>query len=793
VKVYDDLQDYFSYSTAYHNVIAANADIDILTPLLTLTSPQKVDTLKLSDKFAQISPTSAADKDIYTIFTGTAAPGRESLDSPNNRPECSQRGSVTKTFNMKLSLKGLSKAPGAIPMCLDLSGVPKGSTDTGEMGMVKADGSDFEWCPGSNDANVLILGYNNGGASPGRQGWVPCEQLKFCHATPLSVTVSNPTSDSVEYTYKYSFTNNNNKLNPSSLWGCVMRAAVALVDSSGNLTYLPSASAVNTSSTALGVGRPQFTTIEPMIYFKPPPCKYCTCDPCKKKKSMWSKILKAVAVIALVAFVGPSALAMAGMWASVTPLTWIGATFVPLLSAIAGSTALSWAAIGVAALGGIVGVLPLAATVCLVQAVGSGGGACSPPNTYSQSADYYRCDDASQCDCGHHCNTVNPPDPFNRASDPNAPPTSSQNYCEFQTRTMTDGTTTWPIKIGKRNLSGGLDVNAKAAIGEHAIYSLIDMTLGKACFSENICAWDAGQNKAVWKVYTDSYYNEAREYCEDLKLAHELKFDGLGGVSKGNLQCLKIETEWNLLNCSYFNCQAYNGAGVYARSQLAPFTASGNYVGPIAGKAGGAVSSAYWSGYFPVQLTPANCAPKQTICGAGSSCESLSPFSYPSTNGLALAPNGVSYYASQDCAGAFSSIAHSCGGFGCNPTYQTDINGNQVLDINGNAILASCTLFGNSSHGSCDSSCAPVPNTCYDFGYSAWQSWNQCQPPPATEIDDYFGNGTSQMMCFEPWSPNPSTTTLCEEANPGAGTSYSSPGSATSGVDAICNNGNCPP
>jgi hypothetical protein len=48
------------------------------------------------------------------------------------------------------------------------------------------------------------------------------------------------------------------------------------------------------------------------------------------------------------------------------------------------------------------------------------------------------------------------------------------------------------------------------------------------------------------------------------------------------------------------------------------------------------------------------------------------------------------------------------------------------------------------------------------------------------------------MMCFEPWSPNPSTTTLCEEANPGAGTSYSSPGSATSGVDAICNNGSCP-
>jgi type II secretory pathway pseudopilin PulG len=719
------LQKEYSLPPAYHNTLSFQSDFDILDPpaqAYTVTGqPQKqrVNPKLLSNKndiLSLLGQPGPADA-ISTMFSNVSV---KAADGANNRPICTQDSSIdTKTLDLPLTVtlkfRNLSKEPGAIPMCLDSSGVPAG--------LRTLDGSDYQWCPSdiNKGAEVRIVGKNNNGASPAQQGWVPCENLNLCHLKPDAVQITPSAAlglpdDTITYSYQYNFKNDSNTKG-SSLWGCMMSVQTAVLDPVGNLSYVPAGGKVPNSKTGnIGSAKPAMSTVPPFIYFKPPPCYTCKCKNCKGSKSLLGLILALIILVVAISFAQPELFSVfSDAYASV------------MLGAADLATAATLA----------VGGIAIAATAtCFLQAAGAtNAGLCTDgsPITYTAGG-YNSCRDSNNgCSCGYTCQKLVPPDPYFGQSDwsmgSKAP---SQTYCVYNNGATNapagivlpgTGGYAWQVKMGLRDASGSISKIAQADIGQMSSYSMMDNASGFYCASQRICTADSSSlTNASWQVYVDVDYNKGvptpMEGCVPIKVGTQINVGG-NNISKGAAKCIKPDLEFSsseaLKDFSSFNCQAFNGVGAYNISALASATSFAGYTG-IAGQAGALTTTPYYStsaipGFFFPAVLPAtgNCSGAVT-CDSSSGCISLAP--YPTTTIEGTFTGGpISTIVSNDCNPKPSSSAYSCS-------------------------------FG--PHG--------FASTCYDFTYNSWTGWNKCVPPP--NLSDYMFDAKT-MMSFENWTSVP--------------------------------------
>ncbi len=788
------VQKEYSLSPAYHNTMNYQSDIAILTPAATSVQAQKLDTKLLTDKWdllLSLGSGSPAYNKVYSIFSNVSA---NPADGFNDRPICSQDSSVSQKFKIRLKFLNLSKEPGAIPMCLDTSGIPGG-----DYGLTNSDGSDYVWCQGdvSGGAQVTIVSPKNHGASPGQQGWVPCEKLNLCHQAPDKVEVIG-NSDTLEYDYTYSFANDNNG-SGSRLWGCQMNLETAILDPVGNLTFItPSAATINTGDVQLGANRVSMSSVSPYIFFKPPPCYVCQCKNCKGGGSpggFLGILLALIAIVVVVVFAPELLPNFSDIWGA------IAETFSNLGGAYSAASATAIATGVIAGTG-----IALTAT-CIIQSTGvTNGGVCSTggsKNNFSGPG-YNTCRDSDyNCSCGHTCQKVVPPDPYGGTYDSNATPPKNA-FCEYTTRAGTNSAGySWIVQIGLHDtVGGGVDKKQTATIGQTAIYHMIDTVSGYYCISQNICSWDGATQSGVWKIATgssnpnDPMSNQALEGCAKLKVGHLLKMGPASGQVTPDPApfCFKPDIDGTLKDCSTnnFNCQAYNGSGVYSQDHLT--TSFSPYIN-VAGHVSSpplTASSATYGNYFPVQYYLPNCGSWVAVCGSGSSCYSHgSPISPPSSDGRTTAPNGSSYIYSHDCGSR--STAFTCP-LSCSPVVTT------VSTVSvGPPPVTAATYSGcdfQSGHGSCSlsgGSCIATPDTnCYNYEYKPWLSWNSCTPPPITTLSEYMIS-TSEMLCYDSWSPNTGLNSLCPENSSAAsgGVTSTIPTFSTGAVDMVCPTGSC--
>lgn len=752
-------QDFF-LPTDFHNVVSYKSDFDFLTPASSNPSiPQTAITNELSNKFFDTAPLVAvsaagaavtttytsmvADPTFLSIFAGTNfgsdASGQPNVRYGNKRPECSQNGTKTKTFEMRLRFKNLNKEPGAVPLCMDTSTRPD---------VLTADGSDYLYCPGAANAQTRI----KNDFLPNQTGFVPCEKMRFCGQTPEQVRVTSLNGD-IEYRYRYTIRNDNND-SGNRLWGCDVSYTTAIVDPAGNLSYVPSSQAMDTPDLKLGIKRPFLGSIVPKIHFKPPPCYTCKCKSCKSGKSPFFKFL------AFAAFIGALFVGLPMMWEAYSLSTF----------SFAGTI------VGDLVASGVAGFALTVVASCMFQATGMTGGACSPSaDPVDQKGDYRSCKSADKtpsCGCGYTCDNVGSPKSAFWDTDLPAgiQDKSALGYCSYETEThttvnpVTHESTTWIVQKGGRTESGAIDTSAVLNYSSPSValipgatyvpiegtsnYSMLDTAHGKYCFIQYRCAWNGSHG--AWVVNSGAVDGSVQNYdiCWDIKTGYNVDFHPDGTVSPGGASCLKVETdpdEMHLQPCSFFNIACHNPGNEFNLGSLSlnfgPYT---NIAGRATGNPAANVSTPIGT-VMPVQKTAAHCSLSGWAnCGA-TSCPTLP------TSGLYSPGNGSTYKRNDSC----------------NPTPSY---GTYPAPL---SCSASCTP-NNPAYGTCTWDSSTVPATCVSapanfekINFYKFDYWLECELPPGMPY--HMKNSTSGMLCFNPFSSSDVGLPLCSETTPGIG------------------------
>ncbi|MES3038660.1 MAG: hypothetical protein V4736_12205 [Bdellovibrionota bacterium] len=789
----------FRFPTAFHNVSSYITDFKVTDPTGTknLNGPNTstagyVDTHNLSNKWDDIIPLGPAVTKIETIFTNKSV---VVSDGATDRPKCSQDGTInvgggTPPLTFRLRFRNLGKSPGQIPMCLDASTTPPG--------LRNVDGSDYIWCPGGVNAEVRIVGYNNGGARALSQGWVPCESLKFCHETPVAVSVTSPAPGELDYEYQYNFTNGTNAAG-SKLWGCLAQVETAMLDAMGNLTYIPGAAVNPISGVAVaGVARQWGGGVTPFVYFKPPPCFTCKCKPCKGGGSGGLFGILFLGFLVLVAVLAP--------YLAPGLLSSLGAGFASASTALMGTLG-GGALMSIGGIGTLLsGVLLGGAMLCAVNNATSNGGSCgaaAPLN--SGGSDYRHClDSPGTCSCGHTCNRINPPDPYRGVVDsPTGFTVIPQPFCKYETRnivsTVGAATVNWTVQIGLKSgttgvagvcindydasLGSPMDASKQADIGALASWSMVDESNGFFCAASYSCQIDATGN-GQWITEIDPQYGTI-EGCVQTKLAHVLSEASPGGpVSSGPSVCQYPEIDTApLWGTADFDCKAYNGAGVWDRANLSPtFTAGAGTVTGMFGRSGGTANAPTfgtpYGAFFPVRYSVPNCAGSDIFVGGA-----------PGASG----PTPVGSIYSIDCPGVAVPCPLSCGPGGGSPTCNPNTDGAGVpMGSCPGAVLdpvppppppPAIPPPPPPPSWSCP---AGTPAMC--FQYPPFQSWNSCTPPtPGTmeyvippsggmfAFDVWDGSGVGKPMCPHSSLASSSMGTAADVTRTGMGDTINTP------------------
>ncbi len=750
-------QEYFLPSD-FHNVVSYRSDFDFLTPPSTsVTSPQALVTQKLSSKFDSYSDV-VADPTFLSIFFGTNF-GTDSTGQPNvrfgkNRPECSQDGTKSKTFEFRLSFKNINKEPGAIPMCLDTSVRPPDLLDNS--------GKDFYmWCNGGAGAQTLITN----DFLPGQTGFVPCEKMRFCGQTPEAVTFTNTTdvSGNSTYTYAYKYTiRNDGNAGRNRLWGCDVSFSTAIVDPAGNLSYVPRSdggSIIDTSA-ILGINRPFISSIVPKIYFKPPPCYTCKCKPSKSGKSWFIAVLAVIAV-GVAMFFG-------------VPIVYTGLT-----------STLASSGVTLAVAQGVAGVIITAVSTCMFQFSGMTGGKCNPDNSMKDTqGDYRACksqDKVPKCSNGFTCNNVTAPPAMNFDTDLPAGLTdqSALGYCSYEVKKrVTDGVT-WQVEMGARKDPNGpidfnglinfadptpkLDPNAAyTPINGTSNYTMLDKQNGLYCFSQWKCVWNGSHGE--WQLDSGTVDGAAGvpyEACWKIKGGTELKFLPTGKVTPGVTTCLKVDTDpgtTQLQKCGDFDIACYDGTEIYDIDAL---NLDFGGITKIAGKRTNAPATVFPStSYLPVEKANANCKLATADCGP-------TPCATPPVKGPYSPGDGSTYPRNNTCPTATTDLTPPC-------PLSCSMSGASC--VANNPAYGSCTY--KPAVGATPAYCAPSAATCYKKSFYQFDSWNGCQPPAA--IKYHMVNATTGMMCYEDYTSGMASLPLC----------FESTGTLTSGhLDMTCPGG----
>lgn len=420
----------------------------------------------------------------------------------------------SKEFTIRLLFKNLDKEPGVVPLCLNTSS---------HGNFLPPSGDQFQWCPGGAYAETYIYSDHK----PGQGGWVPCEYLRLCGEPPIRTKITTNDKGDLAYYSTYNLYNDNNFNRKSRLWGCDLSFAVALMDPSGNLSYMP-------KQTTGQVEKPGILSVVPEIYIKPPPCYACGCSPCKKKK--WYKRL--------------------------------------------------WRFVVSVVSGGIIG-----GGTCLYQMLdSSSGGYCSRGNNSNQG-DSRKCDENHGCPCGGSCSRINPPPAVDintgMPRKPDLPPgfqdLNALGVCSYQQKTERINSIDFKFVNGARNSNApnGFDTSATinynvfpptlnnpegtyASVGEDSIFTMIDFQNKKFCYDISECYYEknwqqsAGAPKtgrAEWKVKKDRDENNAevdQRRCGTLKLARKMTKAGQTISINPLPTCLKVDYDNNLKKCSDF-------------------------------------------------------------------------------------------------------------------------------------------------------------------------------------------------------------------------------------------------
>jgi hypothetical protein len=762
-------QDYF-LPTDFHNVVSYQSDFDFLTPPSSSTTvPQTTLASELSNKFYDTAPllsvakapaaaitttynSMVADPTFLAIFAGTNF-GTDALGQPNSRfgnkrPECSQDGLKSKTFELRLRFKNLNKEPGAIPLCMDTSTRP---------GVTTADKSDYIYCPTALGARTRI----KNDFLPSQTGFVPCEKMRFCGQTPEVVRVTTANGN-IEYRYQYTIRNDNND-SGNYLWGCDIAYTTAIVDPSGNLSYIPADLTMSDNSVKkLGYKRPFLGSVTPKIHFKPPPCYSCKCKPGKGGKNFFKVLLVFTAFVGAIflaaPFLGTAVFDIAGLSGSLAPGFFSGGL--------------------VGALGaGVTGIALTAVATCMFQATGMTGGACSPSDGKDQGGDYQSCRSADKtpdaCAHGYTCNNLGSPQSTLWTSDlpPGIKDKTALGYCSYETEThtsvnpITHESTTWIVQKGGRiGDTGPFDTSAVLNFSDPNVslnpgsayvpidgistYSMIDLDAGKYCYIQHKCVWNGSHG--TWVINSGAIDGASANYdaCWNIKTGYALDFHTDGKVTKGGASCLKVETdpdEMRLQPCSFFDIACHDGSNHFSLGaltlNLGGYT---NIAGHATGHAASAVSTPMGM-MTPVQKTAAQCSKPTVECGT-------SPCPAPPVSGLYSPGDGHTYERNDSCP--------------ADPTPATTSYTKLICD-------SSCHA-NDSSFGTCTWDTSSDPPICnqspvyfYQRTFYKFDNWLECQLPPGPAY--HMRTPTSGMLCFEGFSGTNSTLPLCSEGSSGIG------------------------
>jgi prepilin-type N-terminal cleavage/methylation domain-containing protein len=498
----------YSYAMDFHNVLDFSSDMTVVRK--HPSGSQLVDNTPMLSNKHEIS--SSLDTALHPIFTNLSGdPGQHGRE----RPLCSQDNQNISNFFLRLRIYDLDKEAGVLPVCID-------NSKQWLAGEVSGGG----WCARNNitGENKVAINYD---WKPGLGGWVPCEKMKFCGQNPTRVDVlkrADAKGNFVEYRYHYDIQANDNAMG-NQLWGCEIKYLTAAVDTSGNLLYPPRGGAPPVA----GVTDPTVITdhireVNPKIYFKPPPCYICDCNPCKRG-SFFKRIFKWLILAVLIASTG-------GAYAAYGLISYI-----------------------------------TSAAASLTVACSIGGIGCEKPNTIpdnlSNAGAYTACQDTpnpATCNCGHRCQQRRVPGPgWSDSLDPSLAiadndPRITATACSPSTNypITTDGVSL-TAQLGYRKQTEGssemvLDTENLVLNGDTVAWQEFNPATGKFCTVQYKC------NNKNWEPVTEAFETETGEVltgpmvgCFDVKVGHQINWTGNPADPSapkpglGPAQCLEVQ------------------------------------------------------------------------------------------------------------------------------------------------------------------------------------------------------------------------------------------------------------
>lgn len=774
-------KDYF-LPTDFHNIISYKNDFDFIVN-------NTVQNQSLSTKFfdsdnlsysnnrrttydntdSDVSSNMILDPRIMAIFAntnfGTGAGGVPNAKYGKDRPECSQNGDLTKKFEMRIIFKNLHKEPGVIPVCQDLSVHTIKDKDNPT--------ADKIWCEGAPDAEVRVVN----DFAPGQTGFVPCEQMRFCGQIPDSVKVIvDDQKGDIEYRYRYTFTNDNNSAR-NRLWGCDMFFATALVDPSGNTTYLPGQklSEAFVDVDKPGFARPLLAGTPAKIYFKPPPCWYCDCKPCKGSKGLLGLIVGLiVAAVAIYFGIPPMATS---------------------LSAVAFEAT-------------VYGVMLTLGASCGIQWIGEAG-ACGSSGYSEPNSNHKVCSQSrsgGNCSCGRTCSRKVPvPDPVSfKGGDVPAgfQDNSILGYCGYEKITATTDGVSWIVQRGARLANGQFDTSAIITEEDYrqggpvpqgkqftplngtSYYTMLNTDTGQYFLMESICVWSDSAGHPVWQVNRRQIdgqpFDSAIEHSRQVKMGYELNFNADGTVSKGSPRCLNAALQYeesDIWSCSEFEIACYNGNEIFSIDSLN--LTFGEYTN-IAGRRSNtaATPDPDQSSYKTVEKAPAICSQVEVRCEEN-------PCGNPPTSGMYSPGNGSSYPRNDTCNSSVSNFTYAC-------NLSCSVSGGGCVANNSN--WGSCTYHpevryttGGGTTGEplvehvTPAYCTASPGTCYGQRFYKFDSWKGCTRP--RHLDLHLIEDKRGMLCYEPFATGLNIDSMCGS---GGGLSNSVDTKCPAAGDSLC-------
>jgi hypothetical protein len=509
----------YSYPFDFHAAMSFVEDFNVVR--------FKGSSQEITDRTSQLSNKGSISKNfdqttwnwLEPIFTNLAVNPNDGRD----RELCSQKGTDF-SFEARLRVLNYAREPGMIPMCLDNS-----------YQWLKSEISKGGWCPQTNITGQSHLRINYS-QSEVRDGWVPCEYLRFCNQAPNQVTVTKGTSGSgvpfTEYRYRYDVkADDNASLN--RLWGCELSYKMAAIDTAGNLIYPPGAKPAIGSDWLGGddkVNLAQIRSVNPKIYLKPPPCYTCDCKPCKKGKGGFlGSLFKILIFIVLVVITG-------GAYAA--------AYFVTSM------------------------VFGFASVACLLGGIGCEQDKYASASPLSSAGKYRSCDDRNwNCKCGHRCTKRRPPGPrwadtlSGDGDDDQLLNNLVDKRCQPAERPLDLDGVRFTAKLQYKSYDG-VDMSQEPV--EHfdeVLWQEFMPTPGKYCVAHFRC-----ENKE-WKPMKESFIDPNTgaqsignlSGCFDVKVAYDIQWGtGPNKPQRGKPSCLEVNFNRGPFNDSGEGLKGYN-------------------------------------------------------------------------------------------------------------------------------------------------------------------------------------------------------------------------------------------